>query len=91
MKWRETVNLHLKSDLVRNVAALFIGIAVTIILVVVFDKTFGWVMDIKVSKSHFFPENNDIDGLGWNAKDKGSLEKRPAAIPLRTKIYLTTK
>jgi len=32
-------------------------------------------MDIKESKSHFFPENNDIDGLGWSPKDDDHLEK----------------
>jgi len=84
------MNAHQKSNISLNLAALFIGIVITITVVIVIDKTFGWSMDIKVSKSHFFPRSHDIDGLGWTAKNDGQLKKHlaiaitpPGSIPLR--------
>ena len=32
-------------------------------------------MGIKVSKSKFFPQSNDIDGLGWSPINEGKLQK----------------
>jgi hypothetical protein len=57
------------------VAALFIGIAISIILVIVIDKTFGQIMDIKVSRSHFFPKSGDIEGLGWSPRTAKKMKK----------------
>jgi hypothetical protein len=68
------MNLYLKSGISRNVAALFIGLVITIILIIVIDKTFGWIMNIKVSRSDFFPESGDVDGLGWSARTDRKLK-----------------
>ncbi len=45
--------------------AIAAGCFISVFLVIFVDKTFGWSMNIKASKSDFFPKFNDIYGLGW--------------------------
>ena len=54
-----------KTAIGRNAIAVFIGCFISVLTVIIIDKTFGWSMNIKVSKSDFFPKTDDTIGLGW--------------------------
>jgi hypothetical protein len=55
----------LKTNISRNAIAVFTGFFISVLMVIIIDKTFGWSLNIKVSKSDFFPRIDDINGLGW--------------------------
>jgi hypothetical protein len=79
------MNIHSKSDVSRNVAAIFLGLLISVVLVIVIDKIFGWGMNIEVGKSSFFPKPYDIDGLGSSARDHGKLKEISGGYSLEHK------
>ena len=77
--------MHLKSDVSRNVAAIFIGLFIAIISAILIDRTFAWSMNIKVSRSNFFAKSDDLDGLGWSARNERKLKKTDSGYSVNQK------
>ncbi len=69
------MNLQQKIDAAKKLLAVVMGCVIAILLVIIVDKTFGWSMNIKESRSRFFPRSDDIDGLGWSAKTEKTLRE----------------
>ena len=68
------MNIHAKSAVSRNVAAVFLGVLISVALVIAADTIFAWGMNINVPESPLFPQDYDIDGLGSSARDHGKLK-----------------
>ncbi|CAA0081613.1 Uncharacterised protein [Halioglobus japonicus] len=69
----------------KNLLAVLAGLLISILLVIVIDKVFGWVTNTKVSRSHFFAQSTDTDGLGWSARNEGKLVGSEAGYTLKHK------
>lgn len=64
------MNSQQKDYYSKSILALLIGCIIALLLVIIIDKSFGWLMEVEGDDSNFFPKSSDIDGLGWSIRDK---------------------